>query len=228
MQSSTCRAVDEAGRIAGREYGLAESVSRTLAGLLSRQARQKFGAADATGRATLDGLARAFAIDQLEELGDRLLASSSWNEWLAGIVVPPPAEGLPPYTRNLDIDLEPEGPSIDTYLQAELPPDGTMIAHIRIQKWYQPDLDRHLFESESKDRAEARENAVGQRGSGVATRGRAGHDRPVRGARREGEGDAHLHLYDTQGMGDDGRRGDARRRDNASGPADQGGPGTDA
>ena len=49
MQSSTCRAVDEAGRTAGREYGLAESISRTLAWLLSRQARQKFGGADATG-----------------------------------------------------------------------------------------------------------------------------------------------------------------------------------
>ena len=45
MQSSTCRAVDEAGRTAGREYGLAESISRTLAWLLSRQARQKFGGA---------------------------------------------------------------------------------------------------------------------------------------------------------------------------------------
>jgi hypothetical protein len=147
MQSSTCRAVDEAGRSAGREYGLAESISRTLAWLLSRQARQKFGGPDPTGRATLDGLARAFATDRLGELGDRLVASSSWNEWLAGIVVPPPAEGLPAYTRDLDIDLEPSGPSIDTYLKVELATEGTAIVHIRIQKWYQPDLDRHLFEA---------------------------------------------------------------------------------
>ncbi len=150
MQSSTCRAVDEAGRTAGREYGLTESISRTLASLLSRQARQKFGGPDAIGRATLDGLARAFATDRLEQLGDCLVASSTWSEWLAGVVVPPPAGGLPSYTRNLDIDLEPSGPSIDSYLKVELTAGGTAIIHIRIQKWYQPDLDRHLFEASQK------------------------------------------------------------------------------
>src|SRR4051812_41305503 len=80
MQSSTCRAVDEAGRTAGREYGLAESSSRTLAWLLSRQARQKLGGPDPTVRATLDGLARAFATDRLGELADRLVDASSWDE----------------------------------------------------------------------------------------------------------------------------------------------------
>jgi hypothetical protein len=150
MQSSTCRAVDEAGRTAGHEYGLAESISRRLALLLSRQARQKFGGADATGRATLDGLARAFATDQLGELGDRLVASSSWNEWLAGVVVPPPAGDLPAYTRHLDIDLEPSGPSIDIYLKVELSAGETTFVHIRIQKVYQPDLDRHLFDVSRK------------------------------------------------------------------------------
>ncbi len=150
MQSSTCRDVDEAGRTAGREYGLAESVSRALALLLSRQARQKFGGPDETGRTTLDGLARAFATDQLGELGERLIDSSSWDEWLAGVVVPPPAADRPDYTRDLDIDLEPSGPSIDSYLQVTLRDGGTMICHIRIQKWYQPDLDRHLFENSRK------------------------------------------------------------------------------
>jgi hypothetical protein len=121
-----------------------------MAGLLSRQARQKFGGADKTGRATLDGLARAFAVDRLGELGDRLLTSSSWNEWLAGVVVPPPAGDLPSYAKNLDIDLEPSGESIDTYMRVGLRAGGTMIVHIRIQKWYQPDLDRHLFEASRK------------------------------------------------------------------------------
>ncbi len=150
MQSSTCRAVDEAGRTAGREYGLAESISRTLAGLLGRQARQKFGGSDATGRATLVGLARAFATDRLRELSDRLLASSSWDEWLAGVVVPPPAGDLPAYTKNLDINLEPSEPSIDTLLKVGSPTGGTTLVHLRIQKWYQPDLDRHLFEASRK------------------------------------------------------------------------------
>ena len=150
MQSSTCRAAEEAGRTAGREYGLAESTSRTLASLLSRQARQKFSGAHEAGRATLHGLARAFATDRLGELGDHLVGSSSWNEWLADTVVPPPAGDLPAYTKNLDIDLEPEGPSIDTYMEVGLPAQGTTIVHIRIQKWYQPDLDRHLFEASRK------------------------------------------------------------------------------
>ena len=44
-QSSTCRAVEEAGRTEGREYGLTESTSRALASLLGRQARAKFGRA---------------------------------------------------------------------------------------------------------------------------------------------------------------------------------------
>jgi hypothetical protein len=150
MQSSTCRDVDAAGRTAGREYGLAESMSRTLALLLSRQARQKFGGPDETGRTTLDGLARAFANDQLGELGERLIDASSWDEWLAGVAVPPPAPDRPAYTRDLDIDLEPSGPSIDSYMQVTLRDGGTMICHIRIQKWYQPDLDRHLFENSRK------------------------------------------------------------------------------
>ena len=76
--------------------------------------------------------------------------SSSWDEWLAGVVVPPPAGDLPAYTKNLDINLEPSGPSIDTHLQVGSPAGGTTIVHIRIQKWYQPDLDRHLFEASRK------------------------------------------------------------------------------
>ena len=150
MQSSTCRAADEAGRTAGREYGLAESISRMSAWLLSRQARQRFGGADAAGRTMLDGLDRAFSTDQLGRLADRLVNSSSWNEWLAGVVVPPPAEDRPAYTKDLEIDLESSGPSIDAYLQVELRGEGTRIAHIRIQKWYQPDLDRHRFEESRK------------------------------------------------------------------------------
>ena len=149
-QSSTCRAVEEVGRAAGLEYGLAESISRALARLLGRQARQKFGRPDTTGRATLDGLARAFATDQLGELGDRLLDCSSWNEWLEGVVVPPPAPGLPAYTRDLDINLEQSGPSIDAYFQVGLPAGGTSIVHIRLQKAYQPDLDQHLFQNSRK------------------------------------------------------------------------------
>jgi hypothetical protein len=65
-------------------------------------------------------------------------------------VVPPPAGDIPAYTRNLDIDLEPSGASIDTYMKVGLHVGGTAIVHIRIQKWYQPDLDRHLFEASQK------------------------------------------------------------------------------
>src|SRR5262245_51343408 len=103
--SSTCRAVEAEGRSAGREYGLAEATARTLVGRLSRQARQKFGGADPAGRAMLDGLGQAFASEQLESLGERLVTAPGWAEWLSGVVVPPPAPGLPDYTKDLEIDF---------------------------------------------------------------------------------------------------------------------------
>jgi hypothetical protein len=76
MQSSTCRAVDEAGKAAGRAYGLGEAMTREWVQLLSRQGKQKFGGANAAGRATLEALGQAFAGDTLLELTDRLLAAS--------------------------------------------------------------------------------------------------------------------------------------------------------
>ncbi len=150
MQSSTCRAVDEAGKTAGCAYGLAEATAQMLVTLLSRQAKQKFGSADTTGRATLDGLAGAFASDQLLDLAGRLLTAPSWAEWLAGVVVPPLAPDMPAYTKDLEIDLEPSGPSIDTHASAKMHDGRSAIVHLRIQKWYQPDLDRHLFEESRK------------------------------------------------------------------------------
>lgn len=149
-RSSTCQAVEAEGRELGRAYGLAESTSRTLATLLSRQAREKFGGADPAGRATLDGLAQAHAAATLAELGERLVGARGWDDWLAGVAVPPPAPGFPDYTRNLEINLDPTEPSIDTYMQMGLRDGGTAILHLRLQKTYQPDLDRHLFENSLK------------------------------------------------------------------------------
>jgi hypothetical protein len=149
-QSSTCRAVEEAGRSAGQAYGEAEAKSRTLARLLKRQAKQKFGSDDGGGRATLDGLAQAFAGRELEQLAERLLTTADWSAWLAGVVVPPPAPGMPEYTKNLDIDFEPSSPAIDTHMEATLMNGTKTFIHLRLQKWFQPDLDRHLFESSRK------------------------------------------------------------------------------
>ncbi len=150
-QSSTCVAIQKMGRSAGKEYGLAEATARTLAQLLRRQAEQKFGGPDAGGTATLDGLAQAFAGQQLWELADRLLTAATWFDWLAGVSVPPPAADMPAYTKNLNIDLEPASPSIDTYVKASLTGGrDEVLIHLRLQKWLQPDLDRVLFESSSK------------------------------------------------------------------------------
>jgi hypothetical protein len=150
QQSSTCRAVEAVGRSAGREYGMSEAMSQELVRLLSRQAKQRFGSLDTAGRATLDALCQAFARDQLLDLADRILTTGSWSDWLAGVIVPPPAPGLPEYTKDREIDLEPSGPSIDTYARASMLGGSEVIVHIRIQKWYQPDLDRHLFEQSRK------------------------------------------------------------------------------
>jgi hypothetical protein len=148
--SSTCRAVEAAGAAEGHAYGRAEAQARTLARLLKRQAKQRFGDTNPAGRATLDGLAQAFAGDRLEELADRLVTASGWAEWLADVVVSPQAPGLPDYTKDLDIDFEPSGPSIDTHMKAGLKTGGETIIHLRFQKCYQPDLDRHLFEETKK------------------------------------------------------------------------------
>jgi hypothetical protein len=150
MQSSTCRAVDEAGRTAGRDYGLTEAVSGELVRLLKSQARQKFGGPDPAGQATLDGLALAFARDTLEDLAERLLTAPSWSEWLAGVVVPPPGPGLPDYTKDVEIDFEPSGPSIDTHMIAAMEGGGEVVIHLRFQKWYQENLDKHLFDETQK------------------------------------------------------------------------------
>jgi hypothetical protein len=149
-QSSTCRAIEDAGNAAGRDYGLAETGSRTLARLLNLQAKQRFGSADPAGRATLDALAQGFACTQLEELADRLVTASSWTEWLAGVVAPPPAPGLPAYTKDLESDFEPSGPSIDLHAKVGMKGGGDGIVHMRFQKWYQPDLDRHLYDESRK------------------------------------------------------------------------------
>ncbi len=148
--SSTCREVEAEGTAEGRAYGLAEAQSRTLARLLKSQAKQLFGELGPGPRGTLNGLAQAFACDPLLDLGERLLTAPSWSEWLAGVVVPPPAPGLPDWTRDQEIDFEPSGPSIDLHVKVGLKAGGEAIIHLRFQKWYQPDLDRHLFEETRK------------------------------------------------------------------------------
>jgi hypothetical protein len=92
-------------------------------------------------------LARAFATNQLLELGDRLVTAANWNEWLEGVVVPPPAAGLPAYIRDRDTDPGPSRPSIDMHMKVELAVGGTAIVHIRTQKSYQPDLEAVIWAS---------------------------------------------------------------------------------
>ncbi len=151
MKSSTCRAVAEEGKAAGVAYALAETASRTVASLLYRQARGRFGGENPDARAFLDSLAHAFARERLEELADRLVAATGWTDWLADRQPPPPAPTLPDYARNLEIDLEMSGPSIDTYYEATmLGTKQKQIFHLRIQKWRQPDLDRILYEESCK------------------------------------------------------------------------------
>ena len=64
--------------------------------------------------------------------------------------MPSPAAGLPDYTKNQEIDLEPSGPSIDAYMRVRRMDGSEEIIHLRFQKWYQPDLDRHLFDLSRK------------------------------------------------------------------------------
>ena len=144
--SSTCLATDAEGRDAGLVYGCAESKSNTLARILARQARAHFGNEDPEGRRLLDRLARGFVVEGLEELGARLFNSSNWSEWLAGVETPPPAPVYPDYARKLEMDLTPTGPSIDAHAIMTAWDGKKQLFHMRFQKWYQPELDRVLFE----------------------------------------------------------------------------------
>ena len=145
-QSSTCRATEDEGRNAGRAYGLAESASQSLAFMLRGQAKRRFGSDNGDGSTTLDALAQGFARDRLEVLGDRLLDSADWGAWLAGVEPPPPAPGPPEYACELDFELELSNPSIDTEMIFEIPPGQKTVVRLRLQKWYQPELGKVLFE----------------------------------------------------------------------------------
>lgn len=144
--STTVQACQNAGRIPGREYGLAESRAATLARLLRRQARQRFQQEDPAANALLDSLVQGFAGDLLEDLGERLLTAGNSSTWLAGVVAPPPAPGFPDYARDLEFDIEPEPSSIDSLMRGEIKGGKEMIFLIRMQKWYEPDFDRLQFQ----------------------------------------------------------------------------------
>jgi len=174
MQSSTCRAVDEAGRTAGRAYGLAESISRTLAWLLSRQARQKFGGADAAGGRRSMAWPAPSRPTGSENWGDGLVGSSSWNEWLAASSCRRPPETYLRTPGNLDIDLEHRSHrSTVTWKWDCLPAERRSSTFA-----FRSGTSRTLTDTsskQSKDRAEAREDADGRRVSDVAARRRAGY-----------------------------------------------------
>jgi hypothetical protein len=148
--SSTVRACEAAGRTAGQEYGRAATRAATLARLLRRQARRRFGGENDAGYALLEALECAHVSETLELLGETLLTADSWAHWLAGIPAPPPAPNIPDYARNLEIDLEPAQPSIDSLMHARLIGGGDALILVRMQKWYQPDLDRLQFEEATR------------------------------------------------------------------------------
>lgn len=143
--SSTVRDCEATGREEGEAYARAESRAAILAGILRKQARQHFGCADPAGQEKLTALATGFAGDQLEDLGERLLTAESWSSWLANVEVPV-APPYPDYAKNVDINLDPDQPSIDTLMKVGMMGGGEGVVLLRLQKWHQPDLDKVLFD----------------------------------------------------------------------------------
>jgi hypothetical protein len=143
--SATVRATESSGRTEGEAFGLGESRSLTMSRILRRQAKQRFGHIDGASDAVLDALAHGFAREQLEELGERLLDATSCESWLAGVTAPPPV-GYPDFAKDLEINLEPDQPSIDSLMKVGMVGGGQGVILFRMQKWYQPDLDKILFD----------------------------------------------------------------------------------
>ncbi len=212
-QSSTCRDVESSGRAAGRAYGLAESTSRTLAALLSRQARQKFGDVDPAGRATLDGLASGFATDRLGELGDRLIDVLEVGRVARGRRGAAARRGPARLHARTWISTSSRRNRRSTPTSGwDCATAGRPSSTSASRSAYQPDLDRHLFENSRKvERKHGKMPMVAvflmwPPAEGPGMTGRF-EDRDA-----AGKVQASLHVYDPQGVGDDGGGGDARAR----------------
>ncbi len=147
-QSSTCRAIEDEGKSAGQAFGLGESGATTLVRVLTHLGRQKFGREDAVIKAKLEALEAGHALAELTTLGERLTTAPDWPSWLGEVVAPTPPI-YPDFAKNLEIDFEMCAPSIDTYHRANSP-DDEFTFHIRMQKWYQPELDKMMFEEQLK------------------------------------------------------------------------------
>ncbi len=145
--SSTCCHTQMTAEAHGRTIALAETGAQALAQILSSQARAKFGAENPSAKSLLDALGAARAIDRLKQLGLSLLEAGDGSSWLAGIEAPPPAPNdFPEFALDDEIDLEPEKAFIDVTAQVATFAGKKMILQMRLQKWYQADMGKLLYE----------------------------------------------------------------------------------
>ncbi len=143
--SSTCQAIDAESIPLGRAFALAETGANVVALMLAVQARAKFGGDGVVAKPVLEGLAAARDLAGLLGLGETLVAAKTWDDWLAGAVVPPPAEGFPQFEKDDEIEFGEEKPSIEFISQAETFGKKKIIVVMRFQKWYQPDIGSDLY-----------------------------------------------------------------------------------
>ena len=147
--SATCRATESNFEVNGLAFGQAESGASTLARVLLLQARQRFGREEAESRSRLDVLGAGHAVEELLSFGEALFDASDWVSWLAAATAPAVPE-FPDSARDLDMDFAPTEPSIDSFFKTSLPDGSKVVFHLRLQKWYQPDLDRVIFLEQQK------------------------------------------------------------------------------
>jgi predicted transposase YdaD len=88
-ESVTYQAILEEGEAKGRNEGAVAEAQK----ILLRQGQIRFGSPDVRARSALEGITD---VEQLESLGDRLLAVASWEELLG----PPPARRSPSRRRH--------------------------------------------------------------------------------------------------------------------------------
>ena len=145
---STYQATLSEGRAAGWAHGLADSACQEARKLLLRQARKRFGPEGDSEHSILDA---ASDLTFLETLAPKLLDSGSWQEWLAGVRVPPPSpRAEPDYMRYYEFDPTKEQLGVDSFIEVKDLRGNRAVIHIRMQSQYEPDVGKTIWKENEK------------------------------------------------------------------------------
>jgi len=144
--SSTHRYLHEKGEKDGVALGLAAGWTRQLCKLLLRHGNKTWAPATPEQRDWLHTLADRSGRAEFEQLLARFLQAKSWDELLTGLSLPA-APVQPDYVMPPDFEINVASAAYDQYAAVSTKSTGErVVLHVRIQKQYQPELGRILYE----------------------------------------------------------------------------------